>query len=229
MKKYYVDSLSGERLGPASIQEIGVWIKDGIVHEAAPVADGLGVVVGWGRHFVDQGTLPGAEAPRTPPVTPAIVARPPSVAPPIASPFGDQYVANSRAISPILDVNSGHDLRSIGFWQKQMLSMFAWQLGLEVPAVCRAAISISGPSFLLGTFDMLIALAQLVTGILFLRAVFQLAKVLGKPQPILYLLAVFVPCLGLVAIIQLNMHANGVFRSGGVTTGFWGADIRTLP
>jgi len=80
MKTFYVVSDAGERVGPASLDDLAAWLKIGVIHEATLVQDAAGTVVPVNSLWQTVGPVLNA-AQGSPSLAPPVIV--PQVAPPV--------------------------------------------------------------------------------------------------------------------------------------------------
>jgi len=211
MKRYFLDSLSGERLGPVSVKDLETWIRIGAIDEATPVDDESGFVAAAGVLVANaaQGIPDGYVPP--PPVEPQYFA--PRA--PIASPDGE--IAPAVPAPLVVEDISVADIRRSCFLQRKMLGLAAFQFAFNfcvflVITVNPNQMALASTVFFLG---------KLSIAFTWLRTMYRLAGLLRVPRAGLFVLGGLLPGLGYLFMLQLNAKVNNVFASVGIKTGFW--------
>ena len=76
---------------------------------------------------------------------------------------------------------------------------------------------------LLNLFVFLIPSVTLVTGIIQIYFIYMLAKAVRSTVAWVYIIAAFIPGLGLLGLVHINGRATGKLKANGIRVGFMGA------
>jgi hypothetical protein len=89
-------------------------------------------------------------------------------------------------------------------------------------AVMAAAASETATTLILGLFVILVGLAWFVASLLIVVAAYRLAGRLKAGVPILWALAMFIPCVNIITLLVLSSIAQSWCRRHGIKVGFFG-------
>ncbi|MEW6158795.1 MAG: hypothetical protein AB1813_15320 [Verrucomicrobiota bacterium] len=119
---------------------------------------------------------------------------------------------------PVPSQFSPVELKQVGLRQREIILLILIQLLLVIPmALVMAGIGADESSPVV----LLIRLLMLVIGVFNLIFVYRLASALGE-TPWLYVVASFIPMVGLFALLLLNSKATRALRNGGLNVGLLG-------
>lgn len=126
-------------------------------------------------------------------------------------------------------------LISVAKWQRYVILMVILQIianiwvSIQKESGSQPARSYeAAPSVLLA---LVLAVFCLVVVVLSIYGIYKLALSLGKPAPVLYALAMVLPCVSLIVLLVLNSQATQMLKSNGIDVGLMGAskeDIEQL-
>lgn len=133
-----------------------------------------------------------------------------------------------RSVDRVVGIKSGkrEDLRSVALYQKAIMICILCYIVALVAQVFLQINAKSGVSAVLSLIVGLLALAVVLTGVVF---TFLLAiKVYNVAIGIILGIGTMIPCIGLIVLLAVSNRATAILRENGIQVGFLGADLNTI-